>query len=39
MALVIAGLAARGKTEIVAPECIETSFPGFEDTLRKVVRD
>ena len=39
MALIIAGLAAEGKTEIVAPECIETSFPGFEDTLRKVVRD
>lgn len=39
MALVIAGLAARGKTEIVAPECIETSFPGFEDILRKVVRN
>jgi len=37
MALVIAGLVAQGKTEIVAPECIETSFPGFEDTLRKVV--
>lgn len=39
MALVIAGLAARGETKIVSPECIETSFPGFEDTLRKVVRD
>ncbi len=39
MAVVIAGLAARGRTEIVAPECIETSFPGFEDILRKVVRD
>ena len=39
MALIIAGLAAEGKTEIVAPECIETSFPGFEHTLRKVVRN
>ncbi len=39
MALVMAGLAARAKTEIMAPECIETSFPGFEDVLRKVVRD
>lgn len=37
MALVIAGLAARGKTEIMAPECIETSFPGFENILREVV--
>lgn len=37
MALVIAGLAAEGKTEIMAPECIETSFPGFEDILREVV--
>lgn len=37
MALAIAGLAATGETEIVDAECIETSFPGFEKTLRKVV--
>jgi len=37
MALAIAGLAARGKTKIKDIECIETSFPGFEETLKKVV--
>jgi len=37
MALVIAGLAARERTKITDTECIETSFPGFQKTLRKIV--
>jgi len=39
MALAIAGLAATGETEIVDTECIDTSFPGFEEILKKVVVD
>ena len=35
MALVIAGLAARERTKITDTECIETSFPGFQKTLRR----
>ncbi|MFQ5722436.1 MAG: 3-phosphoshikimate 1-carboxyvinyltransferase, partial [Candidatus Aminicenantales bacterium] len=36
MALAIAGLCARGKTEISDSGCIATSFPGFEETLEKI---
>ncbi len=34
MALAVAGLIAEGETVIRGAECIEESFPGFEDTLR-----
>ena len=34
MALVIAGLAASGKTKVNNTNCINTSFPGFEDLLK-----
>lgn len=34
MALVVAGLTAEGETVIRGAECIEDSFPGFEDALR-----
>lgn len=36
MAMAIAGLAADGETAIEDPECIETSFPGFNEILRKI---
>jgi len=34
MALAVAGLIAEGETVITGAECIEDSFPGFEDALR-----
>jgi 3-phosphoshikimate 1-carboxyvinyltransferase len=34
MAMAVAGLIAEGKTVIEDTECIETSFPGFERSLR-----
>jgi len=34
MALTVAGLIAEGETVIRGAECIEDSFPGFEDTFR-----
>ena len=37
MALAIASLCARGKTKILDPECIETSFPDFKETLKEVI--
>ncbi|GAI16517.1 unnamed protein product [marine sediment metagenome] len=37
MALAIASLCARGKTKILDAECIETSFPDFEETLKEVI--
>ncbi len=37
MALTIAGLVASGKTVIDNTDCINTSFPGFEEILRRVV--
>ncbi len=37
MALAIASLCARGKTKILDPECIRTSFPDFEETLKEVI--
>jgi len=36
MALAVAGLRADGPVTIDDPACIETSFPGFADALRKV---
>jgi 3-phosphoshikimate 1-carboxyvinyltransferase len=36
MALAVAGLVAEGETVIRGTECIEDSFPGFEDTLRSL---
>jgi 3-phosphoshikimate 1-carboxyvinyltransferase len=35
MALAVAGLCADGQVTIDDPACIETSFPGFADTLRR----
>jgi len=36
MALAVAGLCGRGKTEILHSGCIATSFPGFEETFEKI---
>ena len=36
MALAVAGLCGRGKTEILDSGCIATSFPGFEEQLGKI---
>ncbi len=38
MALAVAGLAAQGSTTILDTENINTSFPGFEESLHKVTR-
>ncbi len=38
MALAIAGLCADGPVTIDDPACIQTSFPGFDATLRRVTR-
>jgi len=38
MALTIAGLRAKGRTKILNPECIATSFPEFWDTLGRLVK-
>jgi 3-phosphoshikimate 1-carboxyvinyltransferase len=37
MAFAIAGLFADGETVIEDVECVETSYPGFEETLNKVI--
>ncbi len=37
MAMVVAGLSARGETTVLNTDCINTSFPGFMDTLKKVM--
>lgn len=37
MAMAIAGLVARGETVVEDTECINTSFPGFMDTLGRLV--
>jgi len=39
MALVIAGLAASGKTKVNNTDCINTSFPEFKNLLKGVVRN
>jgi 3-phosphoshikimate 1-carboxyvinyltransferase len=36
MALAIAGLCARGKTQVLDSGCIATSFPHFQETLEKL---
>ncbi len=36
MALAVAGLCARGKTEILDSGCIATSFPDFQEQLEKI---
>ena len=38
MAFAIAGLLARGETEIIGAECADVSFPGFFETLTAVVQ-
>ncbi len=38
MALAIAGLAASGKTRVNDTDCIATSFPGFEEILKKTIK-
>jgi len=37
MAFTVAGLLAEGETEILDPECVAVSFPGFFDLLESVV--
>lgn len=37
MAMVMAGLSAQGETTVQDANCINTSFPGFMDTLKKVM--
>ena len=39
MSLIVAGLAARGRTRVRGVECIGISYPGFLDTLRQLTRD
>ncbi|MCK4523238.1 3-phosphoshikimate 1-carboxyvinyltransferase, partial [Candidatus Aerophobetes bacterium] len=36
MALAVAGLCARGKTQVLDSGCIATSFPHFQETLEKL---
>jgi len=38
MALAVAGLVAAGETSIEAAECIPISFPGFEKTLKSLIK-
>lgn len=37
MAMVVAGLSAQGETTVRDTDCINTSFPGFMDTLKRVM--
>jgi 3-phosphoshikimate 1-carboxyvinyltransferase len=37
MALAIAGLFAEGQTTITGTDCVNTSYPGFYDLLRRVM--
>jgi 3-phosphoshikimate 1-carboxyvinyltransferase len=37
MAMAVAGLLAKSPVHIHNPECIAVSFPGFEETLQKLV--
>jgi 3-phosphoshikimate 1-carboxyvinyltransferase len=39
MALAVAGLVAEGETRVDDVDCIETSFPGFAETLRRLGAD
>jgi 3-phosphoshikimate 1-carboxyvinyltransferase len=36
MAFAVAGLLAEGETDIIGSECVDISFPGFFETLRRV---
>jgi 3-phosphoshikimate 1-carboxyvinyltransferase len=36
MAFAVAGLFAEGETRITGTECVNTSYPGFYETLRRV---
>ena len=38
MAMVVAGLAAQGETTVRDTDCINTSFPGFMDSLKKLYK-
>lgn len=38
MAMTVAGLVAEGETIIEDTACVDTSFPGFEDILRQVIK-
>jgi 3-phosphoshikimate 1-carboxyvinyltransferase len=38
MALAVAGLVAQGRTVVTGSECIDVSFPGFEQVLRSVAQ-
>jgi len=38
MALTIAGLGAIGKTKVNDTDCIRTSFPEFEELLKRVIK-
>ncbi len=37
MSFAIAALGASGKTEIIGSECVNISYPGFYDTLRRLI--
>jgi len=37
MSFLIAGLVAKGKTEVIDTACIETSFPDFHKKLMQVI--
>ncbi len=37
MAMVMAGLVSQGETTVLDTDCINTSFPGFMDTLKRVM--
>jgi 3-phosphoshikimate 1-carboxyvinyltransferase len=37
MAFAIAGLFAEGQTTITGTDCVNTSYPGFYDLLRRVM--
>ena len=38
MAFAIAGLLAEGETEILNPECVDISYPGFFETLERITQ-
>ncbi len=37
MSFLIAGMAAEGVTTMANTDCIKTSYPGFNDTLRRIL--
>jgi 3-phosphoshikimate 1-carboxyvinyltransferase len=39
MAFSIAGLIAQGETEILHPDCVGISYPGFFDTLKDLTKE